>query len=397
MAKYSFPNKASSATKFQTKEAPPPALESSFEDCGDTGIVTTRSTRVKTVEELLSFMQVDLSEWNVDRYVVNKWEVGAQDLNGNLLVEPLFQVKAWLKRKGPASPERILFEDTLKKIKAHAPSYPSLKVNPKVIKDHLLEVCVPDLHLGKLSWGAETGADYDIPKAKKLFLEAVVDLVSRAAPFGVEKIVFPIGNDFFNIDNSRNMTTAGTPQDVDTRWQKSFLEGRDLILETIDFLQSVAPVDIYMIPGNHDQERMLYLGCVIDACYSKANHVTVFNEPKQRKYFLYGTSLIGYTHGNREKKSELPLIMADEVPVLWAKSVFREFHIGHIHSKALTNFVPDTIESRGVRVRTIPSLSASDAWHDSKGYRGQRSAEAYLIHRTKGFTANFSFNLAPNA
>jgi len=61
----------------------------------------TKSPRIHTLEQLIQFCEVDLQVWAVERFVVNKWEVGAKDDNGEIVVEPLYQVKAWLIRKIP--------------------------------------------------------------------------------------------------------------------------------------------------------------------------------------------------------------------------------------------------------------------------------------------------------
>ena len=50
-------------------------------------------------------------------------------------------------------------------------------------------------------------------------------------------------------------------------------------------------------------------------------------------------------------------------------------------------------EYQGVRVCTLPSLSASDAWHASKGYAGVRSSEAYIFHPEQGCIGSVSFNV----
>jgi hypothetical protein len=63
--------------------------------------IDTRSRRIQTLEQLLEACKVDLDTWSVDHYVVNKWEVGSKDPDGQIAVAPLFQVKAWLVRKVP--------------------------------------------------------------------------------------------------------------------------------------------------------------------------------------------------------------------------------------------------------------------------------------------------------
>lgn len=72
-----------------------------YEGDDNNKIITVHSSRIHTLEQLLEFMEVDLDVWVVERYLVNKWEVGAKDAHGNIVVEPLYQVKAWLTLKCP--------------------------------------------------------------------------------------------------------------------------------------------------------------------------------------------------------------------------------------------------------------------------------------------------------
>lgn len=61
-------------------------------------IESNYSGRILTIEQLIEAAQVDTALWKVSNAVVNKWEVGAKDARGNIVVEPLFQVKIWLER-----------------------------------------------------------------------------------------------------------------------------------------------------------------------------------------------------------------------------------------------------------------------------------------------------------
>ena len=62
-------------------------------------VESRRDGRIRTLDQLLKACQVDLKVWEVERYTVNKWEVGAKDPDGEIVVTPLFQVKATLRRK----------------------------------------------------------------------------------------------------------------------------------------------------------------------------------------------------------------------------------------------------------------------------------------------------------
>lgn len=119
---------------------------------------------------------------------------------------------------------------------------------------------MPDIHFGKLTWREESGDDYDIKIAREIVTSTLERLLSYAEHFGVERILFPFGNDFFNVDNIDNTTTHGTPQQEDTRWRKTFREGKRLAVSMIDRCLSIAPVDVLVIPGNHDEQRSFFPG-----------------------------------------------------------------------------------------------------------------------------------------
>lgn len=362
---------------------------------GDQEQLVSRSSRIHTLEQLLAYAEVDRERWDVEKFVVNKWEMGAKHPEtGEILTEPLFQVKAWLKRRaGVEVATRAAVAEMLEDMRRHAPKHARV-MYPKADKAerHSLVLSVPDLHLGKLAWGKETGADYDLKITKELFRTAVRTLVTRTRGFQFEEIVLPCGNDLFQSDNYKNMTTAGTPVDSDGRWQQVITEGRRMLVEAIDYLAGIAPVRVVMVPGNHDMERVFSTGEILSAWYRNDANVTVDNTPRSRKYWEYGQCLVMWTHGDKEKRDNLPLIAATENAAGWGRTKFREVHTGHLHCLRSTKF-KDVEEFSGVRVRILPSLSAPDQWHDSKGFFNIRSAEALVYHRENGCVATMSYNL----
>ena len=69
-----------------------------FAEDGNSATLEYKTTEnPKSLKELLSTCGVDTKKWEVDRYVVNKWEV-AMRIDGKVVHRPLFQVKAWLIR-----------------------------------------------------------------------------------------------------------------------------------------------------------------------------------------------------------------------------------------------------------------------------------------------------------
>lgn len=196
--------------------------------------------------------------------------------------------------------------------------------------------------------------------------------------------MIPLGNDLFQVDHMGNTTTKGTPVDADGRWQKAFrLVLEFLVGELLEAARQVAPrVRVVMVPGNHDQQRTFYLGEALRLYYRDTN-IHVDNRPPVRKYLLWRKVLIGFTHGHREKAQNLGLIMATEVPQLWAQAEWREWQLGHYHARRQYWHMP-LVDERGLVVRVLPSLSGTDAWHMEQGFTGSQKGATLLVYSPRG-------------
>jgi hypothetical protein len=69
-------------------------------------IIDCSSNRLRTLNDVVRECKVDLRIWKVDKYIINKWEVGTKQLDGSIVTEPLFQVKVWLSKR---IPDEIIF------------------------------------------------------------------------------------------------------------------------------------------------------------------------------------------------------------------------------------------------------------------------------------------------
>ena len=254
------------------------------------------------------------------------------------------------------------------------------------------EINIPDAHFGKLAWGEEVGEDYDLSIAKDRYKAAISQLLSYVKIDEIEKIIFPVGNDMINIDSRRNETYGGTPQDSDSRFFKIVRAVKEILIETINGLSLIAPVDVVVVSGNHDSETMFMIGEMLDAFYHKDKNVKVDNSPQQRKYYQYGANGFLYTHGNEEKHQELGLIFATEMPQLWADTKFRFCKLGHFHHNKKMQYLAIN-EFQGFQVQILPSLSGSDAWHKSKGYISNKQAKSFLYDKIKGQIGEFTYSI----
>jgi len=196
----------------------------------------------------------------------------------------------------------------------------------------------------------------------------------------------PIGNDGLNSEGFSRATTKGTPQHDAEEWQQTFRGYWKLLVVAIDYLSAFAPVDVIVVQGNHDFERMFYIGEVIESWYKDFSAVTVDNSYESRKYYRYGKNMLMFTHGDKEKTADMPLLMATEQPLMFAACPNREVHCGHLHREIVNTY-------QGVKVRFLPSICTNDAWHKSKGYSAPREAQAYIWNKEKGCEGYLQVNL----
>ncbi len=367
---------------------------------GPTGVAESVDENVRTLEELLNVCDVDLEIWEVEKYIINKWEVarkndtsnltyvdgkvnGTKNDDGKMTPQPLFQVKAWLRKKVAESNFKALFEVFIKQSGEYAPS--SFKFqSPSKDRDCLYVLNIQDLHLAKMAWGMETGgADYDIKIAERVYNEAVADLMGKAPAHRIQEIVIIVGSDLFQIDNESSTTTAGTYVDSDTRTFKAFEVGAKMISNIAEKLAEKFKVRMMVIPGNHDANISQYLGYYLSAWFRNHENITIDNTPKSRKYIGFGKNLIGFDHGNDTKLADLPLILMRENQGTVSQYKFFEVLCGHFHHEGVDEY-------KGVKVRVAPALCSPDKWHAKKGYIGSiRNSQGLLYNREEGLEAIF--------
>ena len=80
--------------------------------------------------------------------------------------------------------------------------------------------------------------------------------MKKAKGLDIERFLLPIGNDGMNSEGMRRTTTKGTPQEESASWKETFRGYWALMVTAIDYLKEIAPVDVVVISGNHDYERM---------------------------------------------------------------------------------------------------------------------------------------------
>lgn len=323
---------------------------------------------------------------NKNENIISEFEKFLED--NRIEADDVTSVKFWQTQSGQprfsvvTKNDKRSIEDIKREIEEYSTMYsPRVdKIERQKLTDPVAyEISLPDIHYGKLH-------NYSLEAIEEQFMNVVMDLVDKASGLNIELIVLPIGNDGMNSEGLRQSTTKGTPQHDSAGWKETFRGYWQLMIRTIDFLKMIAPVHVVVVSGNHDYERMYYAGDVIAGWFRNDLNVSVDNSNESRKYFEYGKNMLLFTHGDNEKPSEMPLIMATEQPEMFARTDFREAHCGHFHKEQVNEY-------RGIKVRFIPSICPNDEWHKKMGYESIRAGQAYIWNKSRGLEGYLQCNV----
>jgi hypothetical protein len=380
-------------------------VDSVFDAEGENTALLTEDNikRILSLDDLIAFFKVDTKKWQVRDFRINKWEQHSVQKG----VVPLYQVRANLIAN--LGEQQRIAQETLQQVvedmKAHTPVYAPVFFGPRYLSETeepcLQVLSLRDPHVGMLAWGKETGAPYETDIATRDYGDAVDYLLRFGSLYNVQRILYPVGDDLMHVDGSApggtrgGATTAGTQQDIDSRLPRIFTAARRAVVAAIDKARLVAPVDVVIVPGNHDRQTMYKLGEVLQAWYRNDDRVTVRNDPRKRHFYgwpvdgpdLYANAFM-MTHGEeyRRQRDSLPLIFATECPAdLWVRAKSREIHTGHNHINLEGRYTPtsEANETRGIRTRSLPGLTPEDSWHTDEGYKHRRAATT-LVYRATG-------------
>ena len=369
-----------------------------FQETKNNAVVTAENcVRVKSLDDLLEACSVDQNEWEVEKYDIGTYEVTGFDKERKPITITMFRTKAWLKRIKPELNLKQIKEQLIEDLRNLSPKVSKIKrKRPTDRKDlHLLEISAFDLHIGKIGI---KGDEYSIDIAEKRLLSAIDHLLYRAQGFYIDKVLFIVGHDLLNSDKDWPVpsTTRGTPQFNSDYHIDMYRAARKLMIKAIDILSEVADVHVMVIPGNHDRESVMHLGDTLELYYGNNENVKVDNNDCLMKALPYGNNLIISDHGDGPKTNDLSGIISQRFKNLWSDVDYVEVHRGHYHTNKATK-LQAIEELNGITVRNLSSMSATDYWHDSKGFIGNiKKAQAFIYSRQNGLQGILNYNVFIN-
>lgn len=362
-------------------------LECSLEDCKD----ALREARIETMHGF-TCSQVVNDNFNIDAHAANEFD---EFVKSNAIDKKDIQsVKYWQNMGGESrfsvvvkSEDNVLQSTKQAIIDLLVENSPTSIPRPKKCKKCtpeerdpvVYEVSLPDIHYGK-----HTGQTLE--EAEDAYMDVIEELMKKSIGLDIDKILLPVGNDGMNSEGLSRATTKGTPQFDSADWKETFVGYCALMVKAINYLAQYADVDVVVIQGNHDYERMFYSGEYLNAYFTNDTRVSIDNSYDHRKYYEYGTNMILFTHGDKVKAADMPLIMATEQPEMFARTTSREAHCGHLHKEMVNEY-------RGIKVRFIPSICKNDDWHKMMGYEAKRTGQAHIWNKQRGYEGYLQINV----
>ena len=249
---------------------------------------------------------------------------------------------------------------------------PVIEQKPYHIKGKTLEINLADVHIDKLCCVDETRNQYSTDIGIQRLWQVINDIIDKVRLYNIKKIIFPFGQDFANIDNMFNTTTKGTPQDTDVKYDVLYKLLLKNIIMIVYKLTDIAPVQVIYVGGNHDKITSFTMVEAMYWHFLNNDNVEVNSVFNNRKYIMIGKNLLGLAHGADEKKN-IVYCMQNDVPELWGKAKYREFHLSHFHKEKITD------EQNGIIFRWISAICGNDAWTYNSGYVGaQKKAQSFI-------------------
>lgn len=316
-----------------------------------------------------------------------------------------FNTVFWRLPEGEDVDFKLMVKETLEEITS------DLKLDlPKRFESrvgNLLVLDPADVHIGKLSVASETGYTYDERIAEHRLIEGSRMLMEWGLREGVTRVLFVMGNDIAHIDNPKRTTTSGTPQDASASYFEIYRVAQRAYVQIAKMaLEMGLSIDLVHVPSNHDWTLGFCIANAVGLLMRDHENVTASDymlSEMHRKYYRFGGNLIGLSHGDGAKESDLGQIMQVEARSHISDCPHLYWYLHHFHHKmrkalgvrsqsrekdhtamTVVGCGAGAMEGDNVQIEYVRSPSAPDGWHHRNGYLNRQAVEAFIHHPHDG-------------
>ena len=295
----------------------------------------------------------------------------------------------WVKEDVEKKNEIESIKKAIDMIVERVPAREPIKRDTAVLDKDIVNVYISnDLHIGALMSEKETGdKDWDLKVAEETIRHSIDYLVDNS-PKSELGVIADLG-DTTEADDFKNRTPhSGNPLDVDGRYDKMLGVAMDMMVYMVEkALEKHEKVMFINISGNHDITGGHAIRAYVKAWFRDEPRVTVDSSPKDIKYFRFGSTLLGFAHGDGLKMKDAGETMAVDNEKIWSETVDRYFFFGHTHKESV-------IDGRLCKAESFRNLAPLNQWAAHKGYRRQvGTMKCKTFHNKWGEIGSTVFNV----
>jgi hypothetical protein len=294
-------------------------------------------------------------------------------------------VLQWVKSNEDAEAQDALMRTALKAMVEKIPRDKARAAPARTLCDLLNCYVVTDYHLGMLSWGEETGADWDTTIAEQMLVDWFGAAIAQSP--ASQRAVFSQLGDFLHWDGMDAVTPASKHLlDADTRFQKLVRVAIRVIRRVIGMLlERHATVHIIMAEGNHDPASSIWLREFMAALYENEPRITVELSPDPYYCVEHGKTALFFHHGHKRRPANVDTVFASKFRDVFGRTRHAYAHMGHLHHV-------DQKETNLMIVEQHRTLAAPDAYASRGGWMSGRDAQVITYSREHGEVGRVRIN-----
>lgn len=316
----------------------------------------------------------DDPEHGLNRSVPDGYKLkGFSDMRTNEEGKPI-----WYKVDQDKERQQQLMQEAIEalkdEIKSAAPTPATcITSNSDLCNVHILT----DYHMGMLSWGEETGADWDTDIAEDMLIRWMRAAIEQA-PDAEVGVLGQLG-DLLHHDSLEAVTPAsGNQLDADTRYAYMVRTVIHCMRRVISVMLDKYPrVHIVMCDANHDPTGGIWLREMFAQFLRAEPRVTVDQSPSTYNCFEWGNTSLFFHHGHKRKLDHISDVFAAQFREVFGRTKYSYAHIGHLHHIAAK-------ETNLMVVEQHRTMAGKDAYAANGGYLSGRSADVITYSKEYG-------------
>lgn len=341
----------------------------SYDYQGDSAILTAKTEKsITSLEEAIAFFEIDINKWEVERFVINSW-----DVSGAIGKKTNYQVKVWLKPKQVTLDE--VSDDLLHALESYIPKPLNITRGSGIITVELA-----DFHIGADVRDLLRTPDFNIGILED-YLRTIVNVVNS---YGAERVVVNFHGDFIESITGLNHDDTWKSIGPGMYGAKVIILANELLANSLlSGINNLSEINI--VAGNHD--RM-----------SAKNTVDTYGEAARLLAWLFTKDFPGIvinydklilvrkidginhimTHGQHGiSKRDVSKIVAD----YGDSKLFNLWTEGHLHTRTYTKVLKSklaeystieyvSMDEQKYRKMVLPPIFTGNFYSESLGYAG---------------------------